>query len=123
MNRELDPVVSRARDVLEPILDRLGFALASECYSPDAFGSVNTEYRRRGHRLELVWDGKDRWLWFKVAPSGSNGVVSPESWRDLEGELRLIPEGQFIQPGLSAETRINQLASALQQFFHLGPAI
>lgn len=123
MDRPIDPVVLQARAVLEPTLERLGFAIASEYYGPEAFGSINTEYRRRGHRVELAWDGKDRWLWLKVAPSGSNGMAVPQSWQDLEAALGMIPDGRFLQPGPSAAARVKQLEAALKQFFRLAPAI
>ena len=123
MDRSVDAVVARAREVLEPVLASLGFSIASEHHSPEAFGSTHTEYRRRDHRVELAWDGKDRWLWLKVAPTGSNGMAVPHSWKDLEGTLRMVPEGRFLQPGPDADARAQQLAHALRQFFHRDPAI
>jgi hypothetical protein len=123
MNRDVDPVVARAREVLEPLLDQLGFTLASELHNPGAFGSVNTEYRRRGHRIELTWDGKDRWLWLKVAPTGANGVVRPGAWQDLEAALGDVPSVQVLRPGPVTEARLERLAAAVRRFFRLDAAI
>lgn len=124
MDRQVDPVVDHARAVLEPLLERLGFTIATEHYGPEAFGSVHTEYRRRTHRLVLVWDGKDRWLWLKVAPSSPvNGMAAPQSWQDLEGALGVVPYGKVLRVGPLAEARVTQLAAAVRRYFHLDAAI
>src|SRR5256885_1439124 len=116
MDRSVDPVVARAREVLEPLLERRGYSLTAEYFGPAAFGSVNSEYGNRTHRIELAWDGRDRWLWLKVARVERDGHRVPLQWKDLEGVLGLSPTSQWLQLGSLAEERIQSLASALETF-------
>jgi hypothetical protein len=123
MDRSVDPVVARAREVLEPLLERHGYKLTAEYFGPAAFGAVNSEYGSRTHRLELAWDGKDRWLWFKVGRVERDGRRIPLEWQDLESALGLSPNGQRLEIGGVAEGRIQALALALESFFHRAAAI
>jgi len=66
MDRSVDAVVARARELLEPLLEEHGYRLAAEYFAPAAFGSVHSDYGSQTHRLEMAWDGKDRWLWFRI---------------------------------------------------------
>lgn len=123
MDRSVDPVVARAREVLEPILEQRGYKLSAEYFGLAAFGSVNSEYASRTHRLELAWDGKDRWLWFKVGRVDRDGRRVPLQWQDLEVALGLEAKGQCLEVGPVADTRIRALASALMTFFDREAAI
>jgi hypothetical protein len=85
MDRALDPTCERARARLEAVLDEFDFQLAAEYHLREAFGSAEAEYKRRGLRVRLTWDGRDRSLWFEVAPaSGPNVHPLPGAWQDLE---------------------------------------
>ncbi len=124
MDRSVSPVVVRAREVLEPILERLGFSLAAEYIGPEAFGSAHSEYKSRSHRVELAWDGKDHWLWIKVAQVVVNGRMVPLQYQDLGRVLGWAPSRiHWIEPGPVAEERIQQLASGLTTFFDSDAAI
>lgn len=117
MDRTLDPTYQRARDRLEAILDGQGFRLASESHAADAFGGAEAEYRRRGLRLRLTWDGKDRWLWPRVAPAPeSNGHPAPTAWRDLEREIDAVPAAALLREEAVVERRIQELERALRAY-------
>ena len=72
------------RDRIEHVLPQYGFSLAFEAYHPEAFGSAVTEYRGRGQRLRLVWDGKDGLACLTVAEQRTNAFPQPDAYRDLE---------------------------------------
>ena len=107
---EPDSVYQQARATLEPLLEARGFQLAAECYYPDAFGSAHAEYRRRGMRLRLIWDGKDRWLWMTHAPQVENAMPREDTYRDLEASA---PGSGLtaltLRQGPVADERIRQL--------------
>ncbi len=71
-------------DILEPELTALGFRLDSEVYHHAAFGSADLEYYRRGTRVRLTWDGKDRWAWMNLAAQPTSAVPSPNTYRHLD---------------------------------------
>lgn len=123
MDRSVDIVVTRAREKLEPLLSRRGYSLRAEYLSPAAFGSVHSEYGNRTHRIELAWDGKDRWLWLKVGRVEKDGEPVPLRWQDLESVLGLTAAGQWLRAGVVADERIRSLAGALQTFLDHDPAI
>ena len=117
MDRTLDATYLRARDRLEAILDDQGFRLASEYHMPEAFGSAEAEYKRRGLRVRLTWDGKDRWLWFKVAPAPETAVhPHPSTWRDLEIQIDAAPTGAYLRDDTVVERRIQELERALRAY-------
>ena len=118
MDRTLDPTYQRARDRLEAILDAQGFRLASENHLPEAFGSAEAEYKRRGLRVQLTWDGRDRWLWLKVAPvqESPNTRSHPSTWRDLETVVNAVPVGAYLQGDAIVERRIKELERALKAY-------
>jgi hypothetical protein len=123
MDRSVDAVVIRARELLEPLLEQHGYRLTAEYFSPAAFGSVHSEYGSQTHRLEMAWDGKDRWLWLKVGRVERDGRRIPLQWQDLETALRLKPKGQRLEAGLVADDRIQALTVALRTFFDRADAI
>ena len=84
MERTLDPVYLAVREELEPALERLGYRLDEESHQFGAFGSAQAEYDRRGSRLRLHWDGKDRWAWVTVAPQPANAFPEPDTYRDID---------------------------------------
>jgi len=121
MDRTLDPVYELARTRLEAILDPQGFRLASEYHMPEAFGSAETEYRRRGLRVRLTWDGKDRWLWLQVAPTAEKNVHPlPGMWRDLEAAIDVTPTGAYLREDAVVEHRIQELEHALRSYLAAG---
>ena len=87
MERTIDPVFLAIRDTFEPELDRLGFRIALESHQYDAFGSESLEYARRGARLRLQWDGKDRWAWVTVARQPSAAFPDPATYRDIDADF------------------------------------
>src|SRR6267378_2742432 len=107
--RDLPEAFAQARTTLEPKLELLGFRSASEAYYPEAFGSAHAEYSRRGRRVRLVWDGKDRWLWFQITVPG---VLHPSTkdWTDLEQSIGAVPIQGFVVDGARVTERINDLA-------------
>jgi hypothetical protein len=117
MDRALDPTYEQARTKLEAVLDEFGFQLASEYYLREAFGSAEAEYKRRGLRVQLTWDGKDRWLWFKVAPAPETNVHPlPSSWRDLEAAVGAKPTGAYLRDEAVVERRVQELEQALRTY-------
>jgi hypothetical protein len=121
LNRELNPVYEQARNRIEAVLAQYGFVLAAESHVPAAFGSAEAEYRRRGLWLRLTWDGKDRWLWIKVAPVPGAAHPLPSAWRDLEAIVGAPAAGAYLTPGSVAEQRIATLEGALREYLaHAG---
>jgi hypothetical protein len=114
MERTLDPVLLAIREVVESDLDRLGFHLASEKLLYDAFGSATFEYHRRGTRLRLNWDGKDRWAWLNLAPQPTSAYPHPDTYRDIDAAF-VAPN--TMSPGLATTdqglTRARELVSRL----------
>src|SRR5918998_3883710 len=104
---ELDPVYRQARASLDPVLEARGFRLAAECHYPDAFGSAHAEYRARGIRLRLIWDGKDRWLWVTHAPQIDSAIPRDQSYKDLEASgAGSPPSARVLREGPIADERI-----------------
>ena len=124
MNRDLDTVFLQARTALEPLLESKGFSIYGESHYPGSFGSAEAEYQRRGLRIRLTWDGKDRWLWLQVAPKDSNRLAKPSEWKDLEVELGApaIAVG-VLRPGALAARRIQELVAHAREFLNGDPAV
>lgn len=121
MDRLLPTAYQQARERLEAELGAAGYRLAAETFLPDAFGSADAEYVRRGGRLRLIWDGKDRWLWCQVAATpDSGGHPAPGEWRDLETQLGLAPTGRMLRVAEVIADRIDELERAVRQY--LSPA-
>lgn len=59
MDRPQYPVWQQCRSAVEPVLDFLGFRLATESNHYSSFGSASAEYERSDMRIELFWDGKE----------------------------------------------------------------
>jgi len=110
--RDLPDPFRLARSQLEPALASAGFRLATECYDPEAFGSVYTEYVGRGRRLRLIWDGKDRWLWIEAGPAGEEHP-SLADWHDLEREFEIASDRITPVDAQTAPARLANLKSAL----------
>jgi hypothetical protein len=98
-----EPALSR----LTPLLDSLGFALASECHDYAAFGSAHAVFVRRGTQLRLVWDGKEQALHAEWT-SGDN-----QGWRDVEGSS-MMP--QSFDHAIDEE-RLGRLEQAIRNEF------
>ena len=114
---EPDIVFRRAREVLEPILSSKGFTLAAEYHYPEVFGSAQADYKRKGLRLQLVWDGKDRWLWMTYAAPEGNRYPRPEEYRSLEPvSASPVTSAIVLREGEIAERRIAALAERLTAF-------
>lgn len=84
MQRDLDPILRALLEILEPELLALGFGLEAEAYHHAAFGSANLEYARRGARLQLTWDGKDRWAWMNLAQQPTSAFPRPDTYGNLD---------------------------------------
>ncbi len=110
-----DPVMELALKRLEPILSSAGYRLASARVDPEAFGSALAEYKRREHRLRIVWDGKDQWLWLQVSNTGPR-LPRETDWRDLETTVGRTPKGVRLRVGGYAEARMEELEVALRDF-------
>lgn len=114
---EPDSVYQQARTTLEPLLEARGFKLAAECHYPEAFGSAHAEYRRRGMRLRLMWDGKDRWLWMTQAPQMNNASPLEDTYRDLEtADEEPAPSALMLRQGPVADERIRRLVDRAVAF-------
>ena len=103
MDRDLAPAYRTIRDTLEAELDALGFRLDADTYHYSSFGSAQAEYHRRGLRLRLTWDGKDRWAWVVYAAQPTSAFPDPRSYRDLDsGECGRSAFG----PSLTSEAEV-----------------
>ena len=120
MDRSLDSVYEAARSQLEPLLASAGFRLACETHIPEAFGSAEAEYKRRDLRIRLTWDGKDRWLWCKVASVSGDAHPPPGSWRDLEAAVNMLPSTAHLRSGPLTEKRIREIKDALCTYLARG---
>jgi hypothetical protein len=116
--RNLDPVFQVALEQLEPIFERFGFKLASECHHPESFGSAHAEYRRRGLRLRLVWDGKDRWLWVQYARSAGDSMPREQDYLGLETAADAATNRTHTTPPEMAGARVRELATRLEAFLN-----
>jgi hypothetical protein len=82
----MPPFHQRAFAELRATLEGLGFLLAVEHFDHYAFGSVYVEYRGRGKRIRLVWDGKESVLLAEVSPA------QEDVWTDVETTPRSPPK-------------------------------
>jgi hypothetical protein len=124
MSEPPDSVYQQARATLEPLLEARGFQLAAECHYPEAFGSAHAEYRRRGMRLRLIWDGKDRWLWMSHAPQANNAMPREDTYRDLEAsDAGPAPSALMLRQGPAADGRIRQLIDRAVAFVDRASAV
>lgn len=103
-----------ARLQLEPILQEFGFSLASEALQPESFGSSQADYTRRGERLRLMWDGKDRWLWIAVSTGGER--PSYHQWTDLESLRGPAPAATMLTDGELGQARVDTLSRVLRHY-------
>ncbi len=115
MNRQLAPVFQSIRDALEAELLTHGFHLASETIHYDAFGSGSAEYARRGMRVELTYDGKDRWAWVTYAAQPTPAFLDPMTYRDLDaGQPGSPTYAPSLRSPRQAAERAAQLISRLR---------
>jgi hypothetical protein len=101
----------RARERLVPVLEAYGFRLA-EVERPAREGeNAYAEYFRRGIRLRLVWEGRERALWVESAREVSAQIVS--RWTDVEWSVAgaRLP----LDTDLS-DARLERLATAVESF-------
>jgi hypothetical protein len=110
MERQISPVFQTIRDALETELMTHGFRLASETIHYDAFGSGSAEYSRRGMRVQLTYDGKDRWAWVTYAPQPTTAFSDPTTYRDLDAGQPGMPT---YAPSLSSTSQAAQRAEQL----------
>lgn len=115
MDRQLAPVFQSIRDAVETELAAHGFRLASETVHYEAFGSGSAEYTRRGMRVQLTYDGRDRWAWITYAAQPTGAFPHPTTYRDLDAGQ---PDAPTYAPILStpeqAEARAAQLIARLR---------
>ena len=124
MNRDLDPVFLQARGALEPLLASKGFSVYGESHHPGSFGDAETEYQRRGLRIRLTWDGKDRWIWLQVAPKDGNRLAKPGEWKDLEIVLGAPATAVgMLRLGTVADRRVEELVAHAREFLDGDPAV
>jgi hypothetical protein len=121
---EPDIVYRRAREILEPILAGRGLALAAECHYPESFGSAQADYKRKGLRVQLIWDGKDRWLWMTYAALEGNRYPRSDEYQSLEplNDAAATPS-TVLREGEAAERRIASLAERLTVFLDRDRAV
>ncbi len=124
MNRDLNPVFAKARGALETLLDARGFSIYGESHYPGAFGSADVEYQGQDLRLQLVWDGKDRWLWVRVVVKNGSRQPRTEDWKDV-GTVLGQPATSLgmLAPGPLADRRIDELVSHTTAFLDRGAAV
>ena len=110
MQRQLSPVFQTIRDALETELTTHGFRLASETIHYDAFGSGSAEYARRGMRVQLTYDGKDRWAWVSYAAQPTDAIPHPATYSDLDAGQ---PSTPLYAPSLSSPFQAAERAAQL----------
>ncbi len=101
----------RARERLLPVLQACGFRLA-QVERPEHDGeNAYAEFFRRGVRLRLVWEGRERALWVESAREVSAQIVS--RWTDVEWSVAgtRLP----LDTDLS-DARLERLAGAVESF-------
>jgi hypothetical protein len=105
--------LSDARRLFDPLLASFGFALATEHSDHESFGSSWAEYRRRGLRFRLVWDGKDGLLLAQVADQ--DGQLRTSEWQDLEQ----LVQGRIASADAARRPeRVTYLSALTKQFLN-----
>jgi hypothetical protein len=110
MDRQLAPVFRTIRDALEVELAANGFRLASETLHYELFGSGSAEYTRRGMRVQLTYDGKDRWAWVTYAAQPTGAFPHPTTYRDLDADQ---PDTPTYAPSLGTTEQAAERAAQL----------
>jgi hypothetical protein len=115
MDRGQDPVWTQCLQRIEPMLAAVGFRLASESAHYSSFGSAVVEYENARARIEVVWDGRDRWIDVRVARS-----TRPHTWDAFEAlpvePPQSNPRAHVLRPGVIADEYIENIVRALQAF-------
>ena len=101
---------------IEPVLEELGFRLASECHHYASFGSASAEYVRADMRIELFWDGKEHWI-------DAHQATRNRTERHLWNAPQTLPvdppptniRAHVLRPGSVADEYIANLAEALRR--------
>jgi hypothetical protein len=91
MDRKLPPVFQTIRDAVEAELAAHAFRLASETIHYATFGSASAEYTRRGMRVQLTYDGRDRWAWITYAAQPTGAFAHVTTYRDLDADQPDMP--------------------------------
>jgi len=116
MYREKNPVWKQCLATVEPMLESIGFSLASETNHYAAFGSASVEYVRSDMRVQLGWDGKESWITAVYEKRDRNE-------RHIRGEQRTLeiaapasnPARNALAVGRVADEFIAHLTSALHR--------
>ncbi len=83
--RSIAETYERARSALISKLNKQGYHIIDEKYSPEVFGSRYAIWSNNRDALRLLWDGKDEWFYLQ-----SLNTV-PFDWRDDWKDLIYIP--------------------------------
>lgn len=116
MDRPQHPVWQQCLSAVEPVLDFLGFRLATESNHYSSFGSASAEYERSDMRIELFWDGKENWIDAHYATRNRN---ERHLWSERK-TLTIEPpptniRAHVLRPGTVADEYIANLISAVRK--------
>ncbi|PYS70653.1 MAG: hypothetical protein DMF69_12870 [Acidobacteria bacterium] len=90
------------KELLRPLIEKLGYREVYEEICPDAFGSAYSIFRSDRGKLRIIWDGKDGW-----------GYVQ-KGGRDLPFILRK----DDLESCLRNEEKISEFISAIEKACH-----
>jgi hypothetical protein len=104
-----------AKETIEPVLRAAGLRFVSIDRERGGSGHAIAEYRRRGERLRLVWEGSERVLWIEAARERDAQIIS--RWTDIEW---ILAGTRLPLSRETGEERIGQLVMALVEYLQRG---
>ncbi len=100
-----------AKEALDPVVRAGGYRFAGMDLVGDEEPSATAEYRGRGRRLRLVYEGSERLLWIDVATERDAQIIS--RWTDIEWILA----GERLPPNFELnDERIGELVTAAAKY-------
>jgi hypothetical protein len=116
MDRSQNPVWTQCLAAVEPVLEELGFRLASESQLYSSFGSASVEYERSDMLISLWWDGRENWIDAHCATRNRNErhLWSQRQPVEVEPPPTNI-RAHVLRPGKIADEYIANLVAALRK--------
>jgi hypothetical protein len=105
------PPFLAAKEALDPVIRAGGYRFAGAERTGANDQTATAEYRGRGRRIRLVFEGNEEMLWLDVAVERDAQIIS--RWTDIEWILagtRLPPVAGI------GEDRIAELATAVAKY-------